>query len=95
MQSLMTRRVAATEQGRLQGAISSIMGITGMIGPPLFTGIFAHFIGEGAGLHLPGAPFLLATALIGIAVVIAERATRSARRSVEGGVAPEAAQAAS
>jgi MFS transporter, DHA1 family, tetracycline resistance protein len=42
VQGLMTRRVAPTEQGQLQGADSSIMGITGLIGPALFTLTFAY-----------------------------------------------------
>ena len=77
MQSLMTRRVAPTEQGRLQGANSSLMGITGVIGPPLFTAVFAYFIGGGAAWHVPGAAFLLAAALMVVAAVLAERATRA------------------
>jgi MFS transporter, DHA1 family, tetracycline resistance protein len=76
MQSLMSRRVAPTEQGRLQGAYSSIMGITGMLGPSLFTGVFAAFIGPRADLHLPGAPFLLATAFMLVALLVAWRGTR-------------------
>ena len=36
-QGLMTRRVGPTEQGRLQGALSSVTGITGIIGPGLFS----------------------------------------------------------
>ena len=39
-QGLMTRLVGVTEQGRLQGANSSMTGIAGMIGPGLFTYIF-------------------------------------------------------
>src|SRR4029079_15635648 len=31
-QGLMTRRVLPTEQGRLQGALSSVAGITGIVG---------------------------------------------------------------
>ena len=42
--SLMTRRVAPTEQGQLQGANSSLMGIASMIGPALFTLIYARAI---------------------------------------------------
>ena len=76
MQSLMTRRVAPSEQGRLQGANSSLMGITGMIGPPLFTAVFAHFIGAGAAWHVPGAAFLLAAGIMLAAAVLAERVTR-------------------
>jgi DHA1 family tetracycline resistance protein-like MFS transporter len=43
-QSLMTRRISSSEQGQLQGAIGSINGMTGMIGPTLFTQTFAFFI---------------------------------------------------
>jgi len=60
VQGLMTRKVGPTEQGRLQGANSSIMGLTGVIGPGLFTFIFAIFISAQSPISLPGAPFLLA-----------------------------------
>ncbi|MDH4082526.1 MAG: hypothetical protein OEU99_03150 [Nitrospira sp.] len=49
-QSLMTRRVNSTEQGQLQGAIASINGVTGLIGPTLFTQTFAYFIRSDATL---------------------------------------------
>ncbi len=77
-QGIMTRRVSPTEQGQLQGANSSIMGITGMIGPGLFTLTFATFIGRMRNVHLPGAPFLLAAVLMVGAFVLAWRATRPA-----------------
>jgi MFS transporter, DHA1 family, tetracycline resistance protein len=75
VQSLMTRRVAANEQGQLQGTTSSLMGIAGMIGPGLFTLTFATFIGARRGWHLPGAPFLLAGLMLGTAALIAWRVT--------------------
>jgi DHA1 family tetracycline resistance protein-like MFS transporter len=75
MQSLMTRRVKETEQGQLQGALSSIRGIAFMIGPILFTTIFASSIGPLRDWHLPGAPYILAAAIIVLSIVIAVRAT--------------------
>jgi DHA1 family tetracycline resistance protein-like MFS transporter len=75
-QGLMTRLVKRTEQGQLQGANSSLMGITGLIGPGLFTLTFATFIGPRADLHLPGAPFLLASLLMAFAALLAWRVTR-------------------
>lgn len=77
MQGLMTRRVDPSAQGQLQGANSSIMGITGMIGPSLFTRIFANFIGAHRNWHLPGAPFLLAALLLVAAFAMAWRVTRA------------------
>jgi DHA1 family tetracycline resistance protein-like MFS transporter len=75
-QGLMTRRVSTSEQGQLQGANTSIMGLTGLLGPGLFTFTFATFIGGRADWHLPGAPFLLASFLLMAAIVLAWRVTR-------------------
>jgi DHA1 family tetracycline resistance protein-like MFS transporter len=74
-QGLMTRRVDPTAQGQLQGANSSLRGIAGLIGPTLFTQTFAGFIGADAGWHLPGAPFLLAAALVAGGLGVAWRVT--------------------
>lgn len=75
-QGLMTRRVGGSEQGQLQGANSSVRGITELIGPGLFTQTFAFFIGAGAAWHLPGAPFLLAALLLAAALPLAWQVTR-------------------
>jgi len=73
---LMSRQVSATEQGQLQGANASLMGIANLFGPGLFTQVFALFVGAGAVWHLPGAPFLLAALLLVFAAVVATAATR-------------------
>jgi DHA1 family tetracycline resistance protein-like MFS transporter len=57
MQGMMTRLVAPSEQGLLQGATSSINGITGMVGPIIFTQIFAYAIAPERAAPFPGAPF--------------------------------------
>jgi DHA1 family tetracycline resistance protein-like MFS transporter len=75
-QALMTRRVDPSQQGHLQGAVQSLRGIAGLIGPGLFTMTFASFIGPRQSWHLPGAPFLLAAMLMGGAMVLAWRVTR-------------------
>jgi DHA1 family tetracycline resistance protein-like MFS transporter len=73
--SLMSRRVEPTEQGRLQGANASIMGVANLLGPGIFTQVFAYFIAAGAGWHLPGAGYLVAAALVLVANLVAWRAT--------------------
>jgi len=83
-QALMTRRVSSSEQGRLQGAIASINGVTGLIGPTLFTQVFAYFIGPSAVWHLPGAPFLLAALLLLSAAAIAWRTAEPGCRGAAG-----------
>lgn len=77
-QALMTRRVASTEQGELQGAIGSVRGISMLIGPSLFTLTFAEFAGPWRSLHLVGAPWLLAGLLYVVSLLIAWRVTSRA-----------------
>jgi DHA1 family tetracycline resistance protein-like MFS transporter len=73
VQSLSTQLVAATEQGRLQGVYSSMMGIANMLGPIAFTTLFAVVIDA---WRLPGLPFLLSASLLMIASVVAIKALR-------------------
>jgi len=75
---LMSSRVGPTEQGALQGANSSLMGIGNLLGPGLFTQVFAFFIGASAPLQLPGAGFILAAVLVAMAAVVAVVATARA-----------------
>ncbi len=75
-QGLMTQKLLPTEQGRLQGALQGLTAITGMIGPIIFTQVFAYFISAHTAVHVPGAPFLLAGVFIGIAMIVGVRVTR-------------------
>jgi MFS transporter, DHA1 family, tetracycline resistance protein len=77
LQSLMSRQVDPSAQGKLQGAINSLRAITGMGGPILFTQIFALAISPKFGLHLPGAPYLLAALLLFSSFLLADLVTRS------------------
>ena len=77
LQGLMSQHVSPQEQGQLQGANSSLMGITGLIGPTLFTMTFAYFITDRGPLRLPGAPFLLAGFMLFLAMIIASFVARS------------------
>ncbi len=63
VQGMMTRRIGPDEQGRLQGANASIMAVTGLIGPLLFTQIFHRLVANGHSPLLAGAPYYLAAAL--------------------------------
>jgi len=76
-QSLISRRVEASAQGRLQGALASLAGITGMIGPPLFTQIFALGISSQV-VHWPGAPFWTSALLLSASLLVALLVARDA-----------------
>jgi MFS transporter, DHA1 family, tetracycline resistance protein len=76
-QSLMSGRVEPEAQGRLQGALTSLTGIAGIIGPLMFSQILAAAVGPLAHFGLPGAPFLLAALLLAAATALVARRFRS------------------
>jgi DHA1 family tetracycline resistance protein-like MFS transporter len=71
--------VTPEQQGQLQGATASVQSVSQMLGPFLFTLTFAYFIRAQAPFKLPGAPFLLASALLLLALLIAARTLATAR----------------
>lgn len=70
IQGILSAQVPANEQGELQGALTSLISITSIIGPVMMTGIFAAFAKPGASLYFPGAAFFTA-ALLGIISMLA------------------------
>ena len=72
-QSILSHKTSPSEQGQLQGAINSLRGIAGLIGPGLFTYIFSKSIGVDAVIQIPGAPFFFAAAMLVISLVVAQR----------------------
>jgi DHA1 family tetracycline resistance protein-like MFS transporter len=78
---IMSRLVSSSEQGQLQGATGGLMALAGLIGPGLFAYTFARAIAPESPWHLPGAPFLLAAAMLVGATALAWWATRPATGS--------------
>lgn len=70
-QSIMTRHVSVSEQGQLQGANASLMSLAGIVGPVIFTSLFAATLTD-----LPGSPYLLAALLLLCAGTLGWRVTR-------------------
>lgn len=71
-QALITRQIDPAEQGRVQGALSSLVSLAGIAGPAVYTTVFAAFIGPSP-RYAPGAPFLLAGACLAVAWWLAWR----------------------
>jgi len=76
-QALVTKQVDRSVQGRVQGALSSLMSLAGILAPQFYTGIFAWFIGKHAPMHQPGAPFWAAGLLLVVALGMAWRFARA------------------
>ncbi len=83
-QALITQHVSADAQGRVQGALMSLVSLAGIFAPLAFAGTFGLFISDKAPFHLPGAPWILAAALLFFGLVIGWRYAR-------GGSAPVSA----
>ena len=88
VQSLMSKRVDHTAQGKLQGAINSLRATTGMAGPLLFTQVFGVAISARTSFHLPGAPYFLATLLLFSSLLLADFVTRSPVSAVQPATRP-------
>ena len=58
LQGIISSHVPPNEQGELQGALTSLMSATSIIGPPVMTNLFSFFSQSGGGLYFPGAPFI-------------------------------------
>jgi len=71
LQAIMSGHVSPKEQGELQGALTSLMSATSIIGPLLMTNLFAYFTSSKAPVLFPGAPFLLGGILMLLSSVIA------------------------
>ncbi|MFO1012457.1 MAG: MFS transporter [Caulobacteraceae bacterium] len=81
VQSLMTQRVDETEQGRLQGAMSIFLGLTGLVAPICFTQIFSWSTeGAGRALGQPGLSMICGAALLVVAIGAAYIFARPAPR---------------
>ena len=73
IQAIMAGHVPSNMQGELQGAVTSLMSAAAIIGPLLMNNLFFYFTHSQAPVHLPGAPFLLASVLMATSAFIAYR----------------------
>jgi DHA1 family tetracycline resistance protein-like MFS transporter len=71
--ALMSKLVSPTEQGQLQGANASLMGIASMLGPVIFTLSYATAINPKYGFDLPGVPFLIGALFLLAALIVSWR----------------------
>lgn len=70
LQGMMSQQVDGTEQGKLQGANTSLTGIAQLIGPGLFTTAFSAAIGDGGRLPV-GISFFISALLVCVALIVA------------------------
>jgi DHA1 family tetracycline resistance protein-like MFS transporter len=76
LQGIMSNQVPANEQGELQGALTSLVSLTAIIGPLLMTGLFYYFSKSGAPVYFPGAAMLMGAVLTIISAFMARRSLK-------------------
>jgi DHA1 family tetracycline resistance protein-like MFS transporter len=82
LQSSMASHVAKNEQGALQGALTSLMSLTAIMGPLIMNYLFKYFTTNRAPFYFPGVSFLLGGIFMLLSVVIAWRLFSKERRMV-------------
>jgi len=75
-QGLLSRQVGEDEQGALQGALTSLVSLAGIVGPVVATNLFAYFTRAAAPAQIPGISFGLAAVLTALALALSLRALR-------------------
>lgn len=85
LQSIISGEVPSNEQGELQGALTSLMSVTSIIGPLIMTYLFSYFTQSKTHTHFPGAPFLLGAVLMLISAVLSYYALRTKKVVVKQG----------
>ncbi len=70
LRSHMTKQVAPDQQGELQGAIASIMGLGAILAPPVMTQLFGYYTSPSAPVYFPGVSFALAALCTLLCVMI-------------------------
>lgn len=73
IQSIISSSVPVNAQGELQGALTGLISLTSIVGPPMMTGLFAFFTKPGAPVHFSGAAFLMGAFLMLASAIIAYR----------------------
>jgi DHA1 family tetracycline resistance protein-like MFS transporter len=74
--AIASHSVGPSEQGRLNGAATSLASIAGVVGPGVFAEVYAHSAGASGKSFTAGAPFFVAAGLALAAALLAIWATR-------------------
>jgi DHA1 family tetracycline resistance protein-like MFS transporter len=85
LQGIISGHVPPNEQGELQGALTSLMSVTSIIGPPLMTNLFFLFTKDTAPVYFPGVSFLLGAVLMLVSAFLAYFSLRGEKKMAPAG----------
>ncbi len=72
-QGIISSQVNDSEQGELQGALTSLNSVAAIIGQPLMLWLFRSYTAQDAPYYFPGAPFILGAVLTIISIFLTLR----------------------
>lgn len=73
IQGIISTQVPASEQGEVQGALTSLTSTTSIVGPLIMTNLFSYFTSTKAPVYFPGAPYVLSAILTLVSAGLAWR----------------------
>jgi MFS transporter, DHA1 family, tetracycline resistance protein len=73
LQAVVSEQVDPSEQGEIQGTLTSLMSASSVVGPPMMASVFYYFTHDEAPFLFPGAPFVLGGILMLISTILAFR----------------------
>ncbi len=71
LQGIISGQVPPNEQGELQGALTSLISVTSIVGPLMMNNLFYFFSRSNAPVYLPGAPFIAGAVLFVLSALFA------------------------
>lgn len=80
LQATLAGHIPPNEQGELQGALTSLMSITTIIGPLVMNNLFKYFTTDKAPVHFPGISFMLGSLFMLGSIVISWMVLSKERR---------------
>jgi DHA1 family tetracycline resistance protein-like MFS transporter len=70
IQSLISNKIPLNEQGEIQGALTGLISLSSIIGPPVMSYLFSLFTGNDAVLYFPGAAFVLGAIITVVSTIL-------------------------
>jgi DHA1 family tetracycline resistance protein-like MFS transporter len=76
LQGIMSGQVPVNEQGELQGALTSLMSVTTVLGPLMMNNLFYYFTNKETAYYFPGAAFIAGAILLLIGILFAVKSLK-------------------
>jgi DHA1 family tetracycline resistance protein-like MFS transporter len=70
IQSLISNKIPQNEQGEVQSALTGLISLSSIVGPPVMSNLFSIFANKGSFYYFPGAAFILGALITIISTIL-------------------------